>query len=130
MAPHLSRQPRARHLTIELHLGYFFHNKSQEMAEETIDTIQFRRILARNVALPLLLSVLSAAVFVAIIAYLLSELNAVEHSEQVIGKANQVAKLAADEESGLRGYLLSGDQAFLEPYLVASPRLPVEVETL
>jgi signal transduction histidine kinase/CheY-like chemotaxis protein/CHASE3 domain sensor protein len=100
------------------------------MAEETIDNIQFRRILARNVALPLLLSVLSAAVFVGIIVYLLSQLSAVELSEQVIGKANQVGKLVADEESGLRGYLLSGDQNFLEPYQIAAPRVPAEVKTL
>ncbi|MGZ5200280.1 MAG: response regulator [Telluria sp.] len=100
------------------------------MAEETLNNIQFRRILARNVALPLVLSVLSAAVFVGIIVYLLSELNAVERSEQVIGKANQVSKLAVDMETGLRGYLLSGDEKFLEPYQLATPRLPAEVQTL
>jgi signal transduction histidine kinase/DNA-binding response OmpR family regulator/CHASE3 domain sensor protein len=100
------------------------------MAEETIDNTHFRRILARNVALPLLLSVLSAGVFVGIIVYLLSQLSAVELSEQVIGKANQVGKLVADEESGLRGYLLSGEQAFLEPYQVAAPRIPAELKTL
>jgi signal transduction histidine kinase/CheY-like chemotaxis protein/CHASE3 domain sensor protein len=100
------------------------------MAEVTMNNTQFRRILARNVALPLVLSVLSAAVFVGIIAYLLSELNAVERSEQVIGKANQVGKLVGDEESGLRGYLLSGDQGFLAPYQVATPRVPAEVQAL
>ena len=69
------------------------------MAEETIDnTQQFRRILARNVALPLFLSVMSAAVFIGIIAYLLNVLSGVERSEQVIAKAYQSSKLAVDME--------------------------------
>jgi len=73
------------------------------MTGTSLDNSQFRRILARNVALPLGLSVLSAAVFVAIIAYLVSVLNWVEHSQEVIGKANEVNKLVSDMEAGMRG---------------------------
>ncbi|GAB3460529.1 response regulator [Massilia terrae] len=101
------------------------------MAQETIDNTQlFRRILARNVALPLFLSVMSAAVFIGIIAYLLNVLSGIERSEQVIGKAYQSSKLAVDMESGMRGFLLSGDEAFLQPYQLAAPRLTAEVYTL
>jgi signal transduction histidine kinase/CheY-like chemotaxis protein/CHASE3 domain sensor protein len=100
------------------------------MAGVTIDNAQFRRILTRNVALPLGMSVLSAAVFVGIIAYLLNVLNWVERSEHVIGKSQQVSKLAAEMETGLRGYLLAGDDAFLAPYLAAVPRMPVELQSL
>ncbi|GAB3412634.1 response regulator [Massilia agilis] len=100
------------------------------MAEETINNEKFRRILTRNLALPLGMSVLSAAVFVAIIAYLLSTLSGVERSERVIGKAQQVSKLSADMETGLRGYLLSGEQSFLEPYLAAGSRLQPETQAL
>jgi uncharacterized integral membrane protein len=63
------------------------------MTGTSLDNTQFRRILTRNVALPLGMGVLSAAVFVAIIAYLINVLNWVEHSQEVIGKANEVSKL-------------------------------------
>ncbi|WP_281909498.1 response regulator [Massilia varians] len=93
------------------------------MAGPSIDNSQFRRILSRNVALPLGLSVVSAIVFVALIAYLINALNRVEHSERVIGNAQEVSKLAADMEAGMRGYLLAGDEAFLSPYLLALQRV-------
>ncbi|MEH6438273.1 CHASE3 domain-containing protein, partial [Massilia sp. DD77] len=69
------------------------------------------------------MSVLSAVVFVALIAYLINVLNWVEHSERVIGNAHEVSKLSSDMEAGMRGYLLSGDEAFLSPYLLASQRV-------
>jgi signal transduction histidine kinase/DNA-binding response OmpR family regulator/CHASE3 domain sensor protein len=100
------------------------------MAEESIQNTEFRRILTRNVALPLILSTISAIVFVAIIAYLLSVLSAVERSERIIGKTQQVSKLAAEMETGLRGYLLSGEDQFLQPYLTSVPRLQAELQTL
>jgi CheY-like chemotaxis protein/signal transduction histidine kinase/CHASE3 domain sensor protein len=93
------------------------------MAGPSIDNSQFRRILSRNVALPLGLSVVTAIVFVALIAYLINALNRVEHSERVIGSAQEVSKLAADMEAGMRGYLLAGDEAFLSPYLLALQRV-------
>ncbi|WP_313030825.1 response regulator [Massilia alkalitolerans] len=93
------------------------------MAGPTIDNSQFRRILSRNVALPLGLSVVTAIVFVGIIAYLINVLNRVEHSERVIGSTQETSKLAAEMETGMRGYLLAGDEAFLSPYLLALQRV-------
>ncbi|HWJ94504.1 MAG TPA: CHASE3 domain-containing protein, partial [Telluria sp.] len=100
------------------------------MAGETFDRTQFRRILTRNVALPLAMSVLIAVVFVGIIAYLVNVLNWVERSERVIGQANEVSKLASDMEAGMRGYLISGDDTFLAPYLQASPRFKAQLDSL
>ena len=84
---------------------------------------KFRRILARNIGLPLGVGALSAIVFVGLILYLLSALKWVEHSEQVIGKANEVARLSSDMEAGVRGYLISGQPSFLHPYDLARGRL-------
>ncbi|MDN4052810.1 response regulator [Massilia sp. YIM B02763] len=93
------------------------------MTGTSIDSTQFRRILSRNVAMPLGMGVLSALVFVGIIAYLINVLSWVEHSEHVIGRANEVSKLSADMETGMRGFLLSGDQDFLQPYQAAKSQL-------
>jgi CheY-like chemotaxis protein/CHASE3 domain sensor protein len=100
------------------------------MSGSSIDNFEFRRILTRNIALPLAVGVLSAAVFVAIIAFLLNVLSTVEHSEKVIGKANEVSKLGSEMETGMRGYLISGDEAFLSPYQSALPKIGAELDGL
>ncbi|APA71327.1 response regulator [Janthinobacterium sp. 1_2014MBL_MicDiv] len=95
-----------------------------------IDSFSFRRILARNVTLPLVIGVVTALVFVGLIAYLLSALRSVEHSERVIGNANEVMKLSVDLETGMRGYLLTGDETFLSPYKSGKAKIAVEMNTL
>jgi CheY-like chemotaxis protein/CHASE3 domain sensor protein len=100
------------------------------MTGSSIDSSQFRRILSRNVAMPLGMGVLSALVFVGIIAYLINVLSWVEHSEHVIGRANQVSRLAADMEASMRGFLLSGDEEFLAPYQTAKPKMETELNGL
>ena len=100
------------------------------MAGTTIDNSAFRRILSRNVALPLGMSIVSAAVFVAIIAYLISNLTWVEHSQKVISGAHEIRKLSAEMESGMRGYLLAGEDEFLAPYLLSTQRMSSSLESL
>jgi CHASE3 domain sensor protein len=100
------------------------------MTGSSIDSNQFRRILSRNVAMPLGMGVLSALVFVGIIAYLINVLSWVEHSERVIGRANEVSRMSADMEAGMRGYLLSGDDEFMAPYLQAKPKIEAELNSL
>ena len=93
------------------------------MAGPSIDNSQFRRILTRNVALPLAMSVTTAVVFIGLIAYLINVLNWVEHSERVIGNAQEVSKLSAEMETGMRGYLIADDESFLQPYNLARQRM-------
>jgi len=40
----------------------------------------------------------------------------VEHTHDAIGRGNQLTKLMIDMETGQRGFLLVGDDVFLEPY--------------
>jgi CheY-like chemotaxis protein/CHASE3 domain sensor protein len=88
-----------------------------------IDQANFRSILRRNVALPLLLGIVSSAVFIGLILYLLSVLWWVDHSEQVIGNAAEISKLTVDEETGLRGFLIAGEESFLAPYQLARAKM-------
>jgi CheY-like chemotaxis protein len=88
----------------------------------TLDERGFRRILVRNVTLPLAAGVVSAGVFVVLLVYLITTMNWVEHSERVIGNANQLSKEMVDMETGMRGYLLAGDEVFLQPYILSKPR--------
>ncbi|GJH35515.1 response regulator [Paraburkholderia hospita] len=95
-----------------------------------VDQISFRRIIRRNIALPLALGVVTMALFVALIAYLVNTMSWVEHSERVIGNANEMLRLAVDRESALRGFLITGDETFLAPYQLGQPRFETEINTL
>jgi len=94
------------------------------------DEQSFRRIMYRNITLPLVAGVVSAAVFVAVFAYLLNALTWVEHSERVIGNAQELRKLAVDMETGMRGYLLTGEESFLAPYRLAKPKIATNLNIL
>ncbi|MFP3555119.1 response regulator [Paraburkholderia sp. SIMBA_049] len=99
-------------------------------AAAAVDQISFRRIIRRNIALPLALGVVTMALFVALIAYLVNTMSWVEHSERVIGNANEMLRLAVDRESALRGFLITGDEIFLAPYQLGQPRFETEINTL
>ncbi|MEO7010691.1 MAG: CHASE3 domain-containing protein, partial [Caldimonas sp.] len=101
------------------------------MNEQTpTDQAGFRRILARNVVLPLIVGIVGAGVFVALVLYVLSTLSAVDRSERVIGHANEIAKLGIDLETGVRGFLLTDDDSFLAPYQVGKPAIETEMARL
>ncbi|MET0383964.1 MAG: CHASE3 domain-containing protein, partial [Burkholderiaceae bacterium] len=101
------------------------------MQEQTpIDVTQFGRIARRNVTLPLLAGVLSVCAFVGFFAYYLNVAGWVDHTHLVIGKLNELTTLQADMESGTRGYVLTGDEAFLAPYQVAKPQLGAQLADL
>ena len=98
--------------------------------KSSMDDQSFRRILARNITLPLAAGVVSAGVFVILLIYLITTMNWVEHSERVIGSANEISKEMVDMETGLRGYMLAGDEAFLQPYVLSKPKAAASIETL
>jgi CheY-like chemotaxis protein len=90
----------------------------------------FRRILTRNISLPLGVGALSAAVFVGLIFYLLSALGGVEHTERAISKANQIGKLGADMETSMYGFLVTGEESLLQPFEIGKPRIAAETASL
>jgi signal transduction histidine kinase/CheY-like chemotaxis protein/CHASE3 domain sensor protein len=95
-----------------------------------IDQSAFRRILSRNIKLPLAVGVLSAAIFVALIFYLLSVIGWVEHTERVIGNTNETAKLALDRQAAMRGFLLTGDENYLVPFNTSRSLIVEELNAL
>jgi signal transduction histidine kinase/CheY-like chemotaxis protein/CHASE3 domain sensor protein len=99
-------------------------------APSAIDQHGFRRVLLRNIALPLGVGAVSAIVFVALILYLLWAMSWVDHSEQVIGDTNELRRLLVEQETGVRGFLLTDDESFLQPYEVAHPKFDAQLESL
>ncbi|PTT03433.1 response regulator [Pseudomonas sp. HMWF006] len=96
----------------------------------SVDEQRFRKLLSRNISLPLGVGLVSAVFFVSLITYLLSVIQWVEHTDRVINNANEAVKLTVDLETGMRGFLLSGDEHFLDPYETAKPRINVALNTL
>jgi CheY-like chemotaxis protein/signal transduction histidine kinase/CHASE3 domain sensor protein len=91
---------------------------------------QFRKILGRNITLPLGLGFLSAIFFVILVSYLLSVLKAVTDSDETLRQANEAFKLTVDLETGMRGFLLTGDERFIEPYEQGKPQVDQQLQIL
>ncbi|WP_397453476.1 response regulator [Pseudomonas sp. NA-150] len=98
--------------------------------QSSIDEQRFRSMLFRNISLPLGVGVLGAVFFIGLIAYLMSVIHWVEHTDSVINNANRAFKLSVDMETGMRGFLLTGDERFLDPYEVAKPNIRTELKSL
>ena len=61
----------------------------------------FRRILTRNLTLPLVLGVVSAVAFLSLLAYLAAAITSVQRSDELLSQASAVQKLDLEMESGV-----------------------------
>jgi PAS domain S-box-containing protein len=86
------------------------------MEQPSIDPPDFRSILARAVAAPMLIMALLAGALLWQFDSYRTATGAVIRSDRTIALANQLQKLLVDMETGLRGYLLTGSDDFLSPY--------------
>ena len=78
---------------------------------------------------------LTAVVAIALVSYLslqatISASRNLTQSVEVLGQLNTVLSTLKDAETGQRGYLLTGDEGYLEPYSSAVAALPGEFGTL
>jgi signal transduction histidine kinase/DNA-binding response OmpR family regulator/CHASE3 domain sensor protein len=98
------------------------------MPTSATDTEQFNRIARRNVTLPLVVGLASAAGFLAFFLYFLTVTSWVDHTHEVIGKLNELTTLQADMQSAARGYIVTGDESFLAPYQIAKPQMTAQID--
>lgn len=95
-----------------------------------MDQRSFQRLLRRTVAIPVVLLLLLAVTLVGEILLLSSSLHWVDHSDRIIGDARQLIRYVVEMETGLRGYILTGDQTFLESYNDAKSRVADQAQLL
>ena len=95
-----------------------------------MDERSFQKLLRRTVAIPVALLVLLAGVLVVEILTLTGSLHQVEHTDQVITDARQVMRYMVDMESSARGFELTGDERFLEPFERAKSQIPGSIDAL
>ncbi len=88
-----------------------------------VDPRQYNRLLIRLVALP----VAALAVLALVLGFGLHDLQrsarSVDHSDLVIAGGNHLVKLMVDEETGLRGFVLTRDPVFLQPFRQANRQI-------
>lgn len=85
-----------------------------------ISQTSFKRRLALALAMPLLLMSVLAASLIGQVSHLTEVMQWVYHTDRVIAQANHTEKLLIDMETGLRGYLVTGNSEFLQPYQTAN----------
>lgn len=91
---------------------------------------RLNRVLLRAILLPVLLLAVLAAGLMWQINDLLARYQQVRRSDQTISRAHQVYRLLVDQETGMRGYLLTSAPGFLEPYRAAGSALPASLTGL
>jgi signal transduction histidine kinase/DNA-binding response OmpR family regulator/CHASE3 domain sensor protein len=93
------------------------------MKSNAVDTVVFKRILQRNITIPLLTCVLLCGVFIGLVVNLMNANKWVDHTDRVIGQAGEILKLIIDSETSYRGYLINGETSYLGPHKIAVEQL-------
>ena len=57
-------------------------------------------------------------------------LQSVDHTDQVLDQSRHLFALLVDMESGMRGYIVTGDESFLQPYIEGAKRIDPEYQAL
>lgn len=77
---------------------------------------EFRRILRQALFVPIVLLLLLAIFFLAQLGRFAEAMNGLHRSDQITGEIIDLQKLILDQETGMRGYVLSNDPVMLAPY--------------
>jgi signal transduction histidine kinase len=86
------------------------------MSERILDQRAFKRFLFRSVVWPIMLMAGLCIVLVWQIKSLINASALVARSDVALAQLNQLEEDQIDLETGVRGYLITGELSFLEPY--------------
>ena len=81
-------------------------------------------------AAPTLMAVAVGAVAMWGLTQLEESAKWVEHTFEVTGAADTVVSAAVDMETGMRGFAIAGEDAFLEPYIAGGKTFDATIEEL
>ncbi|GAC1650443.1 MAG: hypothetical protein NVS4B3_09210 [Gemmatimonadaceae bacterium] len=95
-------------------------------------TVFLRSSVARLIAIfgPALLTLLVGGLIIIALYRAMAERELVTHTYEVIGAADRVLARATDAETGQRGFLLTSDERYLDPYLGAGRDVTTELARL
>jgi PAS domain S-box-containing protein len=81
-------------------------------------------------AVSIALTLLSAVITFFAIRESRDRLNTVFHTYKAIALGNRMLSLLKDAEAGQRGYLLTNDSLYLEPYIISEKEIPPLVDSM
>ncbi len=87
------------------------------------------RIALSAIAVAVGLAIVFAVLFLAVVSLRQRSLDA-SHSQQVIATANRLQTLVIDLETGVRGFVITHDERYLDPWRAAQTRYPGAIATL
>ncbi len=91
---------------------------------------KFKSLLRRVVAVPLVIMAALAGLLLWETFDLNKSLRWVDHTDQVLDQSRHLLKLLVDIETSMRGYLVTGNEALLQPYLGGTKRFDSEYRAL
>jgi PAS domain S-box-containing protein len=95
-----------------------------------LELTQFKRALRQVLILPVVALLLLASVLIWQIHGARSTVDLIDQSNQRITLATLIERLVVDQETGLRGYQVTGDERFLQPYTDAEAPMQQAIATL
>jgi PAS domain S-box-containing protein len=81
-----------------------------------MDKLKFQKVLHRAIVIPLGAAAILAVALILEVRSFVHRAGWVEHTDQVIDVADRIYRVRIDQETGLRAYLLTSDERFLQPY--------------
>ncbi len=90
----------------------------------------FGRLFTVALIWPLMLMSVLASLLILQVKFLISDVQELNNTNQLIMKFSQTQKLFIDLETGVRGYQITGNQVFLQPYREAQPLITPALEEL
>lgn len=97
---------------------------------KSIDQRRFKKALNRNLLFPIFFGFISILFFVGIILYLLSMALWMEQKDATINTSNILIKLIVDQETSMRGFVITRNDEYLQPYAHAAKMLPATIDNL
>jgi signal transduction histidine kinase/ActR/RegA family two-component response regulator len=94
------------------------------------DPLAFRRLVWRAVVAPLVLLASLAGVLTWQVTNLLLVTHSVERSDRIIARTNELEKLLVNMETGLRGFVITHEKVFLQPYEASEQLIKPAIERL
>ena len=78
---------------------------------------------------------LAIIVIIGVVSYnsttkLIETADSVAHSHSVLTKLEEVFSMMKDVHRGIRGYVITGEESFLEPYVTATGRIDSEIQEI
>jgi len=94
------------------------------------DAAAFQKELRRITQVPLIAMVIVGVMLVLAILELTSMATWVDHADRVIAATNMLQLMTIDEETGVRGFLITHDPATLEPWTDAQRQIAKQFDAL